>query len=44
MDCGRTNKIGHETLMEVKEGNKPVELLKGKLQFNEFFSAGMFPN
>lgn len=44
MDCGRTSKIGHETLMEVKEGNKPVELLKAKQLFNEFLSAGMFPD
>ncbi|KAL6641516.1 hypothetical protein ACP70R_019697 [Stipagrostis hirtigluma subsp. patula] len=39
MDGGRTIKLEHETMMAVKEGNKPVSLLKQQLIHTEFISA-----
>ena len=42
MNRGRTSKVGHETMVAVKEGNKPIELLKEQHMFSEFISAGSF--
>jgi len=42
MDRGQTSKAGHETLMEVREGNKPVGLLKAEQMFDEYISSGIF--
>ncbi|CAD6212183.1 unnamed protein product [Miscanthus lutarioriparius] len=39
MDRGQTSKAGHETLMEVREGNKPVGLLKAEQMFDEYISS-----
>ncbi|CAN6319058.1 unnamed protein product [Urochloa humidicola] len=39
MDGGRTSKIGHETMMVVKEGNEPFGLLKEQQMFSAFISA-----
>ncbi|KAG2550281.1 hypothetical protein PVAP13_9KG234413 [Panicum virgatum] len=39
MNGGRTSKVGHETMVAVKEGNKPIELLKEQHMFSEFISA-----
>jgi hypothetical protein len=42
MDRGQTSKVGHETLMEVREGNKSVGLLKAVQMFDEYISSGIF--
>lgn len=39
MNRGRTSKVGHETMVAVKEGNKPLGLLKEQHMFSEFISA-----
>ncbi|CAL4915756.1 unnamed protein product [Urochloa decumbens] len=39
MDGGGTSKVGHETMMLVKEGNKPFGLLKEQQMFSAFISA-----
>lgn len=41
MDRGRASKVGHETMMEVKEENKPSGLLKQQMS-SMFISAGIF--
>lgn len=39
MDRGQTSKVGHETLMEVREGNRSVGLLKAVQMFDEYISS-----
>ncbi|PUZ39933.1 hypothetical protein GQ55_9G383400 [Panicum hallii var. hallii] len=39
MNGGRTSKVGHETMIAVKEGNKPLGLLKEQHMFSAIISA-----
>jgi hypothetical protein len=42
MNGGRTSKVGHEAMIAVKEGNKPLGLLKEQHMFSAIISAGSF--